>query len=119
MPEKIDYSFANNQQIAADLAQRLVNLRLAYNLTQTELALEAGVSPLTIHNLEAGKTVSLDTFIRVLRALNLLPNLEALLPSMPIRPIERVARSKRERKRASGTKTAPASSTPWTWGKKE
>lgn len=115
MTEIIDFTIANSQQIASTLARQLVDIRLAHNFTQAELAREAGISTLTVHNLENGQGVSLDTFIRVLIALNLQGNLEALLPSTSIRPIERVALSGKERKRAR-TKQDQTDQSTWTWG---
>ena len=117
MTEKIDFTLANSHQIASALAMQLVDIRLAHNLTQADLARVAGVSTLTIHNLENGQGVSLDTFIRVLIALNLQGNLEALLPSTSIRPIERVALAGKERKRARPKPDQTDPST-WMWGDK-
>ena len=53
-----------------------------------ELATASGVSPLTVANIEKGKSVSLLLFISVLRSLGLLENLEQLVPEIRISPIE-------------------------------
>jgi transcriptional regulator with XRE-family HTH domain len=84
-------------------------------MTQAELASNAGVSTRTINRLENGEGVSLDTFIRVLKALNLQDNLKNFLPDLSVRPIERVRLGGRERKRARPIKTNRKEST-WTWG---
>ena len=55
---------------------------------QEELATASGVSPLTVANIEKGKSVSLLLFISVLRSLGLLENLEQLVPEIRVSPIE-------------------------------
>jgi len=56
------------------------------NISQAKLAEEAGVSRRTISRMENGKGVSLDTFIRVMQALGLTDQLDALIPASDIRP---------------------------------
>jgi len=53
------------------IAHALRGKRVAMVHTQNELASRANVSKLTIHNLEAGKSVHLDTLIDVARVLGL------------------------------------------------
>ena len=115
MVDTIDYSIANSEQIETDLCKKLEHIRLARNITQKNLADQAGVSLRTIRNLEKGLGVSLDTFIRVLIALGVHQNLLALLPDPSIRPIDRVNLGGTGRKRASSRKTKPEK-TPWVWG---
>ncbi|HSM24708.1 MAG TPA: helix-turn-helix transcriptional regulator [Anaerolineaceae bacterium] len=115
MINKIDYSFANSKQIEKDLGVKLEQIRLGHNMTQAELASKAGVSVRTIVRLEKGEGVSMDTFIRVSKALDLQEYLKNLLPDLSVRPIERVRLAGRERKRARPVKTKRKSSI-WTWG---
>jgi y4mF family transcriptional regulator len=57
---------------SVELGQLVRTQRIAQRLTQTDLSLVAGVSPLFVHNLEHGKaTVRLSTVLRVLDALGL------------------------------------------------
>lgn len=58
-------------QIMERMAQALRNRRMAMGLTQQELATRANVTKLTIHNLESGKSVHLNTLIDVARVLDL------------------------------------------------
>ncbi len=115
MSYNLSFSTATSAQIEAALCKRLESIRLARNMTQVQLATEAGVSPRTIGRLEKGLGVSVDTFIRVLTALGIQQNLEALLPDPTVRPIERINIGGRERKRAR-----PSSSDNerpnWSWG---
>lgn len=115
MKYPIDFSIATSEQIEAALCNKIENIRLARNITQAELANDAGVSLRTMVRLENGKGVSLDTFVRVLIALGIQQNLETLLPDPSIRPIERVNLKGKERKRAS-SRSVELEKKPWVWG---
>ena len=115
MSYKINFSVATSDQIEAALCKRLENIRLSRNITQIQLADEAGVSPRTIGRLEKGQGVSVDTFIRVLTALGIQQNLEALLPDPTVRPIERIDIGGGERKRARPDLSSDERAI-WSWG---
>ncbi|MYH15966.1 MAG: helix-turn-helix domain-containing protein [Gammaproteobacteria bacterium] len=102
-------------KLQAELGRRLAKLRLARNVTQQMLAREAGIGLRTVRRLEAGEPTSLDTFLRVVIALDLGEGLLTAVPSYDIRPIQRVENRGRERRRAR-PKTASQQSGPWTWG---
>lgn len=113
MSYKIDFELAAPLEVEAALGRRLEEIRLSRNINQTDLAAEAGVSRRTITRLENGEGVSLDTLIRVMRALGLAGRLAALLPDPGVRPIERVRLKGKERKHARRKSTrAPLD---WTW----
>lgn len=115
MSYKINFSIASSGQIEAALCERLESIRLSRNVTQAQLAGEAGVSLRTIGRLEKGEGVSLDTFIRVLTALGIQANLGTLLPDPAVRPVERVGIGGAERRRARPVK--PSGERPaWSWG---
>ncbi|MCD6175857.1 MAG: helix-turn-helix transcriptional regulator [Planctomycetes bacterium] len=118
MSYNIEFSIATSDQIEAALCKRLESIRLSRNTTQAQLAEEAGVSPRTIGRLEKGQGVSMDTFIRIMMALNIQQNLEALLPDPSVRPIERIGMGAAERKRARPTKAIDELPT-WSWGNGE
>jgi transcriptional regulator with XRE-family HTH domain len=115
MAYNIDFLSATSGEIEAALCERLESIRLSRNMTQRQLAKEAGVSPRTIGRLAKGEGVSLDTFIRVLTALRIQQSLENLLPDPTVRPIERVGAAARERKRAHPISTSSEVSA-WSWG---
>lgn len=102
------------------LGTRLADLRLALNLTQAEVAEQAGVSKRTLERLEAGETATrLTTFLRVCRVLGLEDRLAQLLPEPVASPVAQLKLQRQTRKRASGTAdkedanaTGP---TGWTW----
>ena len=115
MIDKIDMTLASSEQIEAVLCAQVRRIRLARNITQAQLADEAGVSLPTIGRLENGKGITLDTFIRVLTALGIQQNLETLLPDPTVRPVERTGSSGRERKRARPSQSGSERSA-WAWG---
>lgn len=77
----------SNPAVLIKLGSRIKDTRLRRNITQGELGRIAGVSILTIANIEKGKPVSILMFICVLRALGLLENLENLIPEIKISPL--------------------------------
>ena len=78
----------SNPAVLVKIGQRIEETRIRQHITQEELATASGVSPLTVANIEKGKSVSLLLFISVLRSLGLLENLEQLVPEIRISPIE-------------------------------
>lgn len=115
MSYKVDFTTATSDQIETALCKRLESIRLSRNITQRQLAEEAGVSTRTIRRLEKGQGVSLDTFIRVLSALRIQHSLENFLPDPTVRPIERVGLRTGERKRARPVPVSQERSA-WSWG---
>ena len=115
MAYNIDFSVATSNQIEAALCKRLESIRLSRNMTQVQLAEEAGISPRTIGRLEKGQGVSMDTFIRIMMALRIQQSLEALLPDPAVRPIERAGIGAGERKRARPIQYSDERPT-WSWG---
>ncbi len=115
MLKKIDFSIATSEQIEDFLSGQLNKIRLTRNFTQAQLAKESGVAIRTIRRFENGQTVTLNTFIRLLMALDLQSNLATLLPDPSIRPIERVNSGGHERQRARPAASDSEDST-WSWG---
>lgn len=101
--------------ILEELGERLLRHRLNQNLTQKELADEAGVGLNTVYRLERGQSTQLSNLIRILRALKLISNLDALVPETTFSPIEQAKLKKEERKRASHRRKKNTSSTSWKW----
>ncbi len=87
--------------ILAELGQRLTQARLARNLKQADLARASGLSKHTVERMEAGRSVQLSNFIRILRALLLAQNLDPLIPDGGPGPQAEIKLRKRERRRAS------------------
>jgi transcriptional regulator with XRE-family HTH domain len=112
--------YLTDEVVLAELGGRLERIRLERNLTQRELAAEAGVERKAVQRLEAGESVKLVSLIRVLRALDLLDSLERLVPEPLPSPIELLSLHGKSRRRASGARrksSHPArESASWQWG---
>lgn len=109
--------------VLAELGHRIAQRRLERGLTQQQLADEAGVSRHTLLRMEAGNGVTLDAFVRILRALHLLAGLEQLVPEPPPSPLEQLRRERGRRRRAAAgsRRDAPATDVEaeprdWPWG---
>ena len=63
--------------------------RLGLNITQSALAARAGVSPSTVHRIEAGRSVASDSLFRVLVALNLGDHIFHAIPEWRPGPVDR------------------------------
>ncbi|HHO51885.1 MAG TPA: XRE family transcriptional regulator [Deltaproteobacteria bacterium] len=105
-----------DETVLKELGSRLRRHRLSLDLTQAQLAHEAGVSKRTLERIEAGGSAQVSSLIRILRGLDLLANFEVLVPDLRQRPMELLELSGRERKRASGTTERDPPPTPWVWG---
>lgn len=113
---KID-SNATDDAVLVELGKRLASLRLERNLTQLQLAREAGISKPTLQRLESGAVATqLSGFLRVCRVLGLVEHFESLIPEAVASPMEQLKRQGAKRRRASGKKAAAAAPKTWTWG---
>lgn len=106
---------ATDRRVLTELGERIARHRLNRNLTQDQLAREAGVSKRTVVRLENGESSQLTNLIRILRALELLSNLDSLIAVPPASPIEAMKAKSRERRRASPSSRKSKSSPKWTW----
>lgn len=120
---KIDFK-ATDEVILREIGTRLAQVRLTKNLTQAQLATEAGISKRTVERLESGEVATrLSAFIRVCRVLGLLEQLDLLIGETAPSPISQLKSRGRQRRRASGGPARPAADrvaappqAPWTWG---
>lgn len=86
--------------ILRELGRRIERIRLQRNITQDDLATEAGVSAQTVRNIEAGRPARLVSVVRVLRALEIAGGLQTLVPEPTPSPIEMLEMQGRQRQRA-------------------
>lgn len=105
----------SDSRVLESIGERISRHRLDRNLTQADLATAAGVSKRTIERLEAGESTQLSNFIRILRALELLPGLDALIPAAPPSPLDQLKLQGRQRQRASSAREAPNPGKSWSW----
>lgn len=96
-------SSLGDDAILRELGARIERVRLERNLTQQQIADEAGVTRASVANLESGAPTRLVTIIRVLRALGYVEALGQILPEADgPSPIELARLGGRRRRRASG-----------------
>ncbi|MBL8768687.1 MAG: helix-turn-helix transcriptional regulator [Planctomycetes bacterium] len=101
--------------VLVQLGERLAALRLAANQTQAQLAHAAGVSPRTVARIENGESAQLTHWIRVLRALGLLANLDRLVPAPGPSPLAQLEAKTKVRRRASAKRAPGGTARPWSW----
>lgn len=107
----------SDERLLAEVGGRLARLRLEKNLTQSELARQAGVGERTVQRLEGGAVATqLSGFFRVCRVLGILERMELILPEPGPSPMARLKLEGKRRRRASGPAVAGKKPGPWKWG---
>lgn len=96
-----NYNAMSDKAIAIQIGNFVKHQRIAQNKTQDVLAKAAGISRSTLSLLERGETVTLATFIQVLRVLDQLHFLEHFTIQEFVSPILLAKQEKYKRKRAS------------------
>jgi len=89
-----DLLFKTPEELQWVLGERLRRLRLDRNLDQRTTAEKAGISEKALRNLEAGRGSTLETLIRVLKALGYLQGIDVLVPEPSINPLDLLRQSK-------------------------
>ena len=79
--------FKSPQELQTELGRRMRQLRLSRNIDQRAVAEKAGVTRASLQNLEAGRGSSLQTLLRILKALNYLEGIEILAPEPTVNPL--------------------------------
>lgn len=91
----------SDRAILREIGRRLKRRRLERNLSQQSLATMAGLNRSTVSECERGAPVGLLTFVQLLRALEALDELAAMLPDPGPSPLQLASLKGRERRRAS------------------
>ncbi len=79
--------FKSPQELQVELGRRIRQLRLSRNIDQRTAAEKAGVARAALQNLEAGRGSSVQTLLRVLKAVNYLEGIEMLAPQPTVNPL--------------------------------
>jgi transcriptional regulator with XRE-family HTH domain len=112
---KIQFNLTD-EGVLRELGGRLARARLEKNLTQIQLAEQAGISKSTLQRLEAGEVATqLSGFVRVCRALGLIERFDSLLPEAVPGPMAQLKKRGKARQRA-GRKRVAAAPRKWKWG---
>ncbi|MGC2166697.1 MAG: helix-turn-helix transcriptional regulator [Gallionella sp.] len=90
--------FNTLDELQVMLGERLRQLRLLKNFTQQTTAEKAGISEKAMRNLESGKGSTVETLLRVLKALDQLQGLDLLVPEVGVDPLALLRQSKRPRR---------------------
>lgn len=109
---------ADDKAILQELGKRLARRRLNRNQTQAALAREAGISRRTVSKAENGYVIDSQSLVRILRALDLLDQLESLIPETRVSPMALVEARGRVRERATGYRGGRHDNKPaaeWQW----
>ena|SRR6266567_8390857 len=105
----------SDQLILIELGERLARVRLEKNLTQSELAQQAGVGLRTVQRLETGAVATrLSSFLLICRVLGLAQQFELLVPEPVGTAIDRPTEPGSSRRRAS--RQPSRESETWAWG---
>lgn len=102
--------------ILVELGERISSRRLELQLTQAEVAEQAGIAKRTLERIEAGHSAQMSSLIRLLRVLDGLQGLEGMIPESGPRPMDLLRRKGKLRQRASKRRPSDRPGKPWTWG---
>ncbi len=106
-----DLSFKSVAELQAVLGEQLKQLRIAKNVDQITTAEKAGLSEKALRNLEAGRGSTVESLLRVLKALDSLDGLQLIAPKPSVSPLALLRHSK-SRRRVRRTGAAGGSSGP-------
>ena len=101
--------FTPETDILKEFAKRIARIRKAQGYSQTELAKEAGLGVATLRRIEAGHDSQLESWLKLLKALDMASAIDSLLPETFNSPrAEALAGTSRKR-----TKSSPSSGIVW------
>jgi len=105
----------SDQAIQDELGRRLAQRRIELRLSQADLAEQAGVGKRTVERIEAGESAQATTLIRLFRALELLPALDALIPVDAIRPMALLRHGGKTPRRVRKREESGSTPEDWHW----
>lgn len=94
----MNWYILSHHQTLKEIGSKIEQIRLSKNLSKVDLANLSGVDRMTISNIEEGKNFYFDSFVRILRALNLLNRLDELLEPPRLSPKEKFLKDKQKKK---------------------
>jgi transcriptional regulator with XRE-family HTH domain len=107
----------SDETLLHEIGQRIARLRLERNLSQAQLAEQAGISKRTLERLESGAAATqLSLFLRVLRQLDLLERLEQLLPEPQPSPLALLEQQQQATRKRASRRSVAKPATSWSWG---
>lgn len=100
-----DLKYATLPEIRVELGKRLKALRLSMDYDQVMLAKRANITDRSLRNLESGKSCTLDTFLRVLRAMQSIDWITQMAPEVSVSPMKELLRQQKMRQRVRSVKS--------------
>jgi len=104
-----------DEAVLAEFGARVARRRLDLQMTQADVAEQAGIAKRTVERVEAGASAQMASIVRILRVLDLLSGLDQLIPAAGPRPMDLLKRRGKVRQRASSRRRAERSDEPWSW----
>ena len=105
-----EVSFKSSEELQVLLGEQLRQLRISKNLNQIATAEKAGISEKALRNLEAGRGSTVETLLRVLKALESLEGLQLIAPRPSVSPMAMLrwskGRKRVRRRKSSGEATS-------------
>ncbi len=102
---KID-ELAPQEAVSQELGRRLEQTRKQRSLSQMALARQAGIGVATLRRIEDGQDAQMGSWIKLMRALNQLPAIDALLPEDIRSPMAEVMAEKGRKRPGKQSKQA-------------
>lgn len=93
-----DIDFLTVSELQAGLGERIRQLRISRELTQFSTAEKAGISERAMKDLEAGRGSTVETMLRVLKALDSLAGLDLIVPKPTVSPLAMLRHAKARRR---------------------
>lgn len=113
LSSKMDWNSMSDQALSNLIGSFVRRHRLDQNKSQKEVAQAANISRSTLSLLERGETVTLATWLRVLRVLDLLYVLDTFKSVTQISPMQLAKLEREQRKRASNKKEVDNTQSDW------
>ena len=104
---KID-NLTPDTAILKELGQRLARVRKQQGFSQTSLAQEAGLGVATLRRIEAGQDSQLESWLKLMKPLNMTHAIDALLPENFTSPMAQVKAGSKRR-----AQNSPSGSFQW------
>ena len=84
----MDYYEYSIPELVKMLGERFKDYRMRSNMTQKEVAIQAGLTVSTIHKFENGlvPNLSISTFLLLMKAIGCINGLDGLMPELPESP---------------------------------
>ncbi len=88
-----------DKEILKELGLRLARIRKQRGYSQSHLAEDAGIGVATLRRLEAGRDTQMETWLKLMKSLQMIASIDALLPETYKSPMAEVMSAKKRKKK--------------------